>query len=90
VQGQGVQLKEGVGDLEHENVRVTMIVYDEDAFNCAAHSKILIVILETLKTSRDGWIFLRLCLFGTDSRMSAEGVRGACSDTHLKVKFERG
>jgi hypothetical protein len=80
VQGQGVQLEEGIGDLEHENVRVTMIMYDEDAFNSSAHTKILIIILETLKTSRDGWIFLGLCLFGTDSRMSvtrAEDVKEA-------------
>jgi len=48
---QSIQLEECVGNLKHEDVRMTMVVNDEDALDCAAHAKVLIVVLETLKTS---------------------------------------
>jgi hypothetical protein len=78
-------------------VWVTMVMYDEDAFNRATHTEVLIIVLETLKTSGDRWIFFRLCLFGTDSRMgrsggvnSYRGRKEKTTDTHLKVKLESG
>jgi hypothetical protein len=43
--GENWQFEEGVGDLEHEYVRVTVVVHDEDAFDRASHSKVLIVVL---------------------------------------------
>ena len=30
---------------------MTMVVNDEDALDCAAHAKVLVVVLKTLKTS---------------------------------------
>jgi hypothetical protein len=48
---QSIQLEECVGNLKHEDVRMTMIMNDEDALDCAAHAEVLVVILETLKTS---------------------------------------
>lgn len=48
---QSIQLEECVGNLKHEDVRMTMVVNDEDALDCAAHAKVFIVVLETLKTS---------------------------------------
>ena len=62
---QGIQLEEGVGDLKHEDMRMTVVMNYKDALDCTAHAKVLIVVLETLQTSRDGRVFLRLCLFGT-------------------------
>jgi hypothetical protein len=41
-----VQFEEGVGDLEHEDVGVPLVVHDEDALGPPSHSKVLIVILE--------------------------------------------
>jgi len=46
--GKCIQLKECVGDLEHEDVRMTMIMNDEDALDGATHAKVFIVVLETL------------------------------------------
>jgi hypothetical protein len=42
------QLEEGIGDLEHQYMRVTMVMDDEYAFYGAPHAKVLIVILQTL------------------------------------------
>ena len=58
------QLEERVRDLEHEDVWVSVVVNDENPFHCSSHTEIFIVVLKTLKTSGDGGIFLRLCLFG--------------------------
>lgn len=48
---QSIQLEECVGNLKHKDVRMTMVMNDEDALDSAAHTKVLIVVLETLKTS---------------------------------------
>ena len=48
---QSIQLEESVGNLKHEDVRVTMVMNDEDALDCATHAEVFIVVLETLKTS---------------------------------------
>jgi hypothetical protein len=42
------QLEEGISNLEHQYVRVTMIMDDKDAFYGATHAKVLIVILQAL------------------------------------------
>lgn len=42
------QFEKGIGDLEHEDMRMAMVVNDENAFNGAAHAIILVVILQTL------------------------------------------
>jgi len=39
------------GSLKPEDVRMTMVVNDEDALDCAVHAKVLVVVLKTLKTS---------------------------------------
>jgi len=48
---QSIRREECVGNLNHEDVRMTMVMNDEDAFDRAAHAKVLIVVLETSKTS---------------------------------------
>jgi len=42
------QFEKGIGDLEHEDMRMAMVVNDEDAFNGATHAIILVVVLQTL------------------------------------------
>jgi hypothetical protein len=41
----GLQFKEGVGDLEHQNVWMTVVMDNQHAFYGAAHAIIFIVIL---------------------------------------------
>ena len=47
---------------------MTVIVHDEDAFNGPPHSKIFIVVLQTLETSRNRGIFFGLCFLGAGAR----------------------
>lgn len=58
------QFEERVGNLEHEDVRVSMVMHDEDPLDGAAHTKVFIVILQPLQTRGDGWVFLRLRFLG--------------------------
>ena len=44
-----IQLEECVGDLEHEDMGMSVVVYDEDAFDCSAHAKVFVVVLQTLQ-----------------------------------------
>ena len=47
----GLQLEKRVRDLQHEDVGMAVIVHDKDTFNSPPHSKIFIVVLQTLETS---------------------------------------
>lgn len=40
-----IQLEERVRDLEHKDMRVSMVMHNKDPFNRPPHSKILIVVL---------------------------------------------
>lgn len=42
---------------------VAVVMHNEDTLDGAAHAKVFIVVLESLKTSRDGGIFFWLCFF---------------------------
>ena len=57
------QLEERVGDLEHEDMRVAMVVYDEDALDGATHAEVLVVVLQALQPRGYGRVFLGLRLF---------------------------
>ena len=57
-----VQLEERVGDLQHENVWMSMVVHDQDSLYCATHSKVFIIIFQTLQTRGNRGIFFRLSL----------------------------
>ena len=41
-----LQLEKCVGNLEHEDMRMTMVVHDQDTFYGSSHSKVFIVVLE--------------------------------------------
>ena len=62
-----LQLEKCVGNLEHEDMRMAMVVHDQDTFYCSSHSKVFIVVLEALQTSRNRGILFRLGLFGAES-----------------------
>jgi hypothetical protein len=69
---------------------VAMIMHDENAFYGTSHSKVFMVVLETLETGGDAGVFFWLGLFcavkkGLRMRMTFEGDM-VC----LKVKLERG
>jgi hypothetical protein len=59
------QLEKGVGNLQHEDVRVAMVMNYKDALDRPAHAKVLIVVLEALETRRNRGIFFRLSFFRT-------------------------
>lgn len=59
-----LQLEEGVRNLKHENVRVSVIMDDQDTFDSPTHAVVLVVVLKTLKTRRYTRIFLRLSFLG--------------------------
>ena len=50
---EGSQREERVGDLEHEDVRVAVVVHDEDVLDGAAHPKVLVVVLQALESAGD-------------------------------------
>jgi hypothetical protein len=58
------ELEERVRDLEHEDVRVPVVVDDEDALDGAPHAKVLVVVLQALQARGHGGVFFRLGLFG--------------------------
>lgn len=44
-------------------MRVSMVVHNKDSLDGAAHTEVLIVVLETLQARGHGGVFLRLSLF---------------------------
>jgi hypothetical protein len=61
------QFEKCIGDLEHENVWMTVIVYNQYSFYSSAHAEVFIVVLKTLQTSRDRRVFFWLSFFCTVS-----------------------
>ena len=46
-QSSGVQLEESVCNLQHEDVRVVVLMADEDAFACSSHSILFIMLFKS-------------------------------------------
>jgi len=67
-----IQFEEGIGDLEHEDMRVAVVVNNKNTLDGAAHAIILVVVLQTLQPGRDRGVLLGLGLFGTVDRRSAQ------------------
>ena len=57
------QLEEGVGDLQHEDVRVVVLVADEDPLAGAPHPVRGVVLFEAGEARGDGGVFFRLGFF---------------------------
>lgn len=62
------QLEEGVGDLEHQDVRVVVLVAHEDALAGAAHAVLVVVLREALQARLHAGVLLGLRL------LDAKGV----------------
>ena len=46
-----LQLEKRVRDLQHEDMGVTVVVHDENAFHGPPHSEVFIVVLQALEAS---------------------------------------
>ena len=59
-----IQFEERVCNLQHEDVRVTVVMYDQYTLHRPTHPKVFIVVLESLETGGDGWVLFWLGLLG--------------------------
>ena len=66
-----VQFEESIGDLEHKNVGMPVVMNHKNPLYCSSHAKILIVVLKTLETGRNGRIFFWLGFLGTKGQILA-------------------
>lgn len=57
-----LQLEEGIGDLKHEDMGMTMVMHDKNALHRPSHSIVFVVVLQTLQTRGHGGIFFWLGL----------------------------
>jgi len=48
-----IQLEEGIRDLQHEDVRVVVLVADQHALAKPAHAMLLVVLLQPFKPVLD-------------------------------------
>ena len=67
VYGAHIQLKEGIRNLQHQNVGVVVLVADQDALAGSAHAMFHVVLFQSLQTGEHRGVFFRLMLFGTES-----------------------
>ena len=59
-----LQLKKRVRNLQHQDVRVVVLVAHQHTLARAAHAMLLVVLLQAAQTRRHGRILLRLVLLG--------------------------
>lgn len=57
------QFEKCIGNLQHEDMGMAVVVYNKNSFYGTAHSKVFIVVLKPLKASRHGRVFLWLSFF---------------------------
>ncbi len=60
------QLEKGVGDLQHQDVRMVVLVTDEDALAGSSHAMLDIVLFEALEACENGRVFFRLRFLGAE------------------------
>ena len=59
----GVQLEECICNLQHEDVRVVVLVADKYAFTCPSHAMFLVMLFETLQPRKNRRILFWLSIF---------------------------
>ena len=59
-----IQLEEGVGNLQHENMWVIMLVADQNSFARPSHAILMVVLFQSLQSCRDGRVLFWLVFFG--------------------------
>jgi len=57
------QLEKGIGNLQHENMRVIVLMTDENALTRPSHAILLVMFLESLQSGKNRGVFFGLCLF---------------------------
>lgn len=62
-----VQLEEGVRNLQHEHMRVVMLMAHKNTLAGPSHAILLIVFFEAFQAGQDGGIFLGLRFLGPES-----------------------
>lgn len=60
-----LQLEEGIGDLEHQNVGDAVLVADQDTLAGTADTVELILLFEAVQSLDHRVVLLRLVLLGT-------------------------
>ena len=68
-----VQLEEGICNLQHQNVRMVVLMADQHALARAPHAVLRVVFLQPLQPRKHRRIFFRLAIFGAEC-VVAEGV----------------
>lgn len=63
---ESLQLEEGVCDLQHEDVRVVVLVADQDAFASPSHAMLRVVFFQSLQSRKDRRILFWLAIFGSE------------------------
>jgi len=59
-----LQLEESIGNLQHEDMWMIMLMADEDTLTRSPHPILLVVLFEPLQPRKYRRIFLRLIFFG--------------------------
>ena len=71
------QLEEGVGDLQHQDVRVVVLVADQDGLARAPHPVLAVVLFQALQPREHRRVLLGLPIFGAEC-VVAERVQADC------------
>lgn len=79
-----LQLEEGVGNLQHQDMRMIVLVANQNPLTRPPHPMLLIVLFQPLQSREDGGIFFRLVLFGAEGvvaeRKEANGLGLICRE----------
>ncbi len=79
-----LQFEEGVGNLQHQDVRVIVLVADQNPLTRSSHPVLLIVLFQPLQSREYGGIFFRLILFCAEGvvaeRKEADGLGLVCGE----------
>lgn len=66
IPGLHIQLEEGVGNLQHEDMRVVVLMADQDAFTGTAHTMLCVVFFEPLQARQHRGVFFWLAILGAE------------------------
>lgn len=62
-----VQLKKGIRNLQHQNMRMVMLMTDQHSLARAPHAILVVVFFESPQSVLHRWVFLGLRLFRAES-----------------------
>lgn len=64
-QQRGEQFEKCVRNLQHQDVRMAVLMAHQNSLTCSAHTILLVMLLQPLETGEDRRVLLRLVLFGS-------------------------